>query len=279
MTDSNGEKANPAEVSAQDACEQCADRGATALGFEIAMAFQPIVDVECSEIFAHEALVRTAEGGPAGEVFAKINDDNRYTFDQTCRRTAIRRACELDIDTRLSINFMPNAVYEPANCIRATVAAARKYGLPLSRIMFEVTESEQVRDHDHLKAIIDEYKDQGFLTAMDDFGAGYAGLNFLAAWQPDFVKLDMALTRDIHREPIRRRIVEGILDFNRDLGINTIAEGIETEDELLALRELGVTLMQGYYLARPAFDRLVGVEEIAWTEQGRSAGRRNAAKR
>ena len=230
------------------------------------MAFQPIVDIDRREIFAQEALVRTAEGGPAGEVFARVDDTNRYAFDQTCRRVAIRRACDLGLESRLSINFMPNAVYEPANCIRATVAAAEKYGLPLDRIMLEVTESEKVADHAHLKSIIDEYKRRGFLTALDDFGAGYAGLTFLAQWQPDVIKLDMGLTRDIDRDPVRRRIAQAILEFNRDLGITTIAEGIESPGELESLRELGVTLFQGFLLARPVFDRLLGIDEIAWPE-------------
>jgi len=240
------------------------------------MAFQPILDVERGEIFAHEALVRTEEGGPAGEVFARVDDTNRYAFDQTCRRTAIRRACELGLDTRLSINFMPNAVYEPANCIRATVAAARKYDLPLHRIMLEVTESEKIADHVHLKRIIEEYKRQGFLTAMDDFGAGYAGLNFLVQWQPDVIKLDMQLIRDIHRDPVRRRIAEAILSVNRDLGIVTIAEGIESEQELAVLKDLGITLFQGFLFARPAFDRLIPLEEIEWPEASAAQSERTS---
>jgi len=266
------------DAGAGQGCEHCGGEGAARLDFKIGMAFQPILDVERGEIFAHEALVRTEEGGPAGEVFARVDDTNRYAFDQTCRRTAIRRACELGLDTRLSINFMPNAVYEPANCIRATVAAARKYDLPLDRIMLEVTESEKVTDHAHLKRIIEEYKRQGFLTAMDDFGAGYAGLNFLAEWQPDVIKLDMELTRNIDREPVRRRIAEAVLGVNRDLGIITIAEGVETPEELSTLRELGLHLFQGYLFAKPAFDQLLSPDEIAWPADDGSLARHGVAK-
>jgi len=269
MTGSHSQ-ASPA---GEDGCPHCSTNGGTKLGFEIAMAFQPIIDISRREIFAHEALVRTAEGGPAGAVFAQINDTNRYAFDQTCRRLAIRTACELGLETRLSINFMPNAVYEPANCIRATLAAAKKYGLPLERIMLEVTESEKIIDHDHLKNIIEEYKRHGFLTAIDDFGAGYSGLNFLAQWQPDFVKLDMQLTRNIDKDPVRRRIAEGLIGVNRDLGIRTIAEGIESQEELASLRDLGVSLFQGFLLARPAFRQLHMIEDITWPEASARAAK------
>jgi len=237
------------------------------------MAFQPIVDLQQREIIAHEALVRTGEGGSAGEVFARIDETNRYAFDQTCRRVAIREACELGLETRLSINFLPNAVYEPANCIQATLAAARKYGLPLERIMLEVTESEQVGDHGHLKAIIDDYRGRGFLTAIDDFGAGYSGLNLLAEWQPDFIKLDMQLTRDIDSEPVRRRIVEGIVNLSGDLGITPIAEGVETLAELEILSGLGLRFFQGYLFARPAFRRLLADADIAWPGGERGTAR------
>src|SRR5690606_9191292 len=90
---------------------------------------------------------------------------------------------------RLSINFLPNAVYEPAACLRATLGAARKNDFPREAIMFEFTENEEVRDTAHLRAIITEYRRQGFTTALDDFGAGFAGLGLLADFQPDLIKL------------------------------------------------------------------------------------------
>ncbi|MBC7136534.1 MAG: EAL domain-containing protein, partial [Oceanibaculum nanhaiense] len=151
------------------------------------------------------------------------------------------------------INFLPNAVYEPAACIRMSVETARRVGLPLDRIIFEVTEGEQVVDHDKLIAIIRAYKEFGLLTAIDDFGAGYSGLNLLADFQPDIIKLDMALTRNIDSDRVRRSIVAGILTVCRELDIMVIAEGVETEAEYATLRELGVAYFQGYLFARPAF--------------------------
>jgi EAL domain-containing protein (putative c-di-GMP-specific phosphodiesterase class I) len=114
----------------------------------------------------------------------------------------------------LSINFLPNAVYQPAACIRSTFEAAQRYQFPIERIIFEVTEGERVDDRPHLVNIFREYSRFGFRTAIDDFGAGYAGLNLLSEYQPDIVKIDMDLIRDIDTSKPKQVIVHGI---SRDL--------------------------------------------------------------
>jgi EAL domain-containing protein (putative c-di-GMP-specific phosphodiesterase class I) len=235
-------------------CAHCAD--GAALDFDFSMAFQPIVDLERGEIFAYEALARGPNGEPAGEVFKHVDDDNRYRFDQTCRVKAIELAARLGLTAGLSINFMPNAVYRPELCIRSTLEAAQRFDFPVERIIFEITEGEQVGDHGHLRGIIRHYQERGFRTAIDDFGAGFSGLNLLAEFQTDLVKLDMMLLRSIDTDSIRQSIVKGILQVCDELSITVIAEGIETREELTCLRRLGIGLFQGYYLARPGFEAL-----------------------
>ncbi len=154
----------------------------------------------------------------------------------------------------VSINFMPNAVYKPETCIRATLAAAKRFNFPLQRIIFEVTEQEQVLDVDHLTGILRAYRKEGFMTAIDDFGAGYAGLNLLADFQPDLIKLDMQLIRNIEQDSVRQILVEAALRMCRKLNIRVIAEGIESLGGLHALRDMGVELFQGYLLAKPGFE-------------------------
>lgn len=220
------------------------------------MAFQPIVDVRNREIFAYEALVRGIDGSGAAEILSQINDDNRYQFDQTCRVKAVSLAAQLGIDSYVSINFLPNAVYEPAACIRTTLEAAQQHRFPTSQLIFEITENERVVDKDHLKRIMQEYRRRGFKTAIDDFGAGYSGLNLLADFQPDIIKLDMALVRQIDTSPVRHAIVQGILGVCQALSIDVIAEGVETQAEYRSLRALGVHYFQGYLFARPAFEQL-----------------------
>lgn len=238
-------------------CSACSDE--TALDFDFTMAFQPIIDFQNKKIFAQEALVRGLNGESAGEIIAQANSENLYKFDQMCRVKAVRLASKLNIKSFLSINFLPNAVYRPENCLRTTIKAASEYNFPLEKIIFEITEVEKVKDNSHLKAIVTEYQRQGFKTAIDDFGAGYSGLNLLSVFQPDFLKLDMELTRDIDANPIKQTIVKGIVQVANDLGIALIAEGIETKNELDALRNFGINLFQGYYFARPAFESLAEV--------------------
>ena len=240
----------------RSACAACRD--GVGFGLAIRMAFQPILNVATGRLFAQEALVRGAGGESAAWVLDQVTEENRYAFDQLCRSTAIEQAAALGLmqsEACLSINFLPNAVYEPKACIRMTLAAALGAGLPLERIIFEFTESERM-DTAHLLKILRAYKAMGFRTAIDDFGAGYAGLNLLAAFQPDFVKIDMGLVRDIDHDPTRRAILDGTLRILAGLGVTPICEGVETAAEQAVLRDMGVELMQGYFFARPGLGDL-----------------------
>lgn len=218
------------------------------------MAFHPIVDLAAREIWGYEALVRGADGQGAGAVLSAVTDANRYVFDQACRVKAIELAGERMPATskaRLSINFMPNAVYEPGACIRATLAAAARVQFDPRRLMFEFTENERMGDTAHVANIVAEYRRMGFMTALDDFGAGYAGLGLLAKFQPDLIKIDMDLLRGVDSSAARQAIVAGIVGICRQLDITVLAEGVETEAELVALRAAGITLFQGFYFAKP----------------------------
>lgn len=242
-------------------CGACLD--GEALGFDFSMALQPIVEPRQRRVFAYEALVRGLDGSGAAGVLAQVNEDNRYRFDQVCRVKAVTLAARLGIDCRLSINFLPNAVYQAATCLRATLATARRVGFPTELLMFEFVEHEQAHDRTHLASIVAEYRRNAFITALDDFGAGYSGLNLLADIRPDLIKLDMALIRGIDRDTVRQSIVRHTLRMCEELGVAVIAEGVETAEEWRALESLGATLFQGYLFARPGFECL---PEVSWPE-------------
>ncbi|OYX34019.1 MAG: diguanylate phosphodiesterase [Caulobacterales bacterium 32-69-10] len=223
------------------------------------MAFQPIVDAGSRDIFAYEALVRGVDGEGAADILSLVDMTNRRDFDQQCRITAMECAARLglkDSSAALSINFMPNAVTDAAACTRIAKAAAEKLNFPTQRIIFEFTEGEQIDDPTHLGRIIAAYRDAGFRTAIDDFGAGYSGLTLLAKFQPDIVKLDMELVRGIDSDRVRRCIVSSIRRMCDELGIVLVAEGIETMGEYAVLRDLGVSLLQGFLFARPQTETL-----------------------
>lgn len=243
-------------------CQGCRD--GAGLPFEFTMAFQPIVDVVEQRVWAYEALVRGTGGEGAGTILEMVEAGSVYGFDQACRVKAVELAGRLfprDSDTRLSINFMPNAVYQPDACIRATLIAAQRADFPQSRLMFEFTEIEQMRDTAHVRSIVEAYRRRGFTTAIDDFGAGYAGLGLLAELCPDVIKIDMALIRGIDCNATKRAIVAAIVGLARELDVELIAEGIETDGELTTVVSLGIRLCQGYRLARPALEAL---PPISW---------------
>lgn len=239
-------------------CDDCGR--AESVGFQFDYAYQPIVDINQKKIFAHEALVRGPHGEGAMSVLAQVTETNRYRFDQACRVKAIKGAKELGIQESISINFLPNAIYRPELCIRTTLAAARANGFPLERIIFEVTEGERVDDGPWFAEILREYKRCGFKTAIDDFGAGYAGLKLLADFQPDIIKIDMDLIRGVEASRARQSIVRGLVRLCEDMKIMVVAEGVETLAERDFLRDVGISLMQGYLFAKPAFRAVAHIE-------------------
>jgi EAL domain-containing protein (putative c-di-GMP-specific phosphodiesterase class I) len=247
-------------VNTKSGCQGC--RSGEPLPFDFTMAFHPIVDLARGKVWGYEALVRGTQGQSAWQILSQVDDSLQYKFDQACRVKAIELAGRLfprSEETRLSINFMPNAVYEPAACIRTSLETARRVGFDTRRIMFEFTENERMVDTKHVARIIAEYKRLGFITAIDDFGAGHAGLNLFANFQTDLIKIDMEIIRGITDSTARQAIVAGILVMARTLDITIIAEGIETEAELSTLRDAGIDLFQGFLFAKPAVEDLPAV--------------------
>lgn len=239
-------------------CNNCADKGR--LDFDFTMAFQPIINCQTKQVFGYEALVRGLDNESAFSIISKVNDENRYLFDQLCRVKAIALASKLKLDSMLSINFLPNAIYRPERCIRTTLDAAKEYDFPVEKIMFEFTEVERIEDSDLIKCIVNYYNKLGFTTAIDDFGSGYSGLGLLADFQTNIVKFDMELIRNINQDKARQSIIKNCLSMFRELNITPLAEGIETLEEMEWLRDSGVELMQGYLFAKPGFEQLPSVD-------------------
>lgn len=243
-------------------CAEC--RNGINAPFDFTMAFQPIVDITSRRVWAYEALVRGPEGQGAKWVLDQVTPDNRYSFDQSCRVKAIELAAQLfnvPDGPLLSINFLPNAVYQPAACIRVTLQAADRFGFPVERIMLEITEGERIDDIEHIKNIIREYKARKLVTAIDDFGAGFSGLGLLAEFRPDVIKLDMDLIRNVHQDRGRIAILKGIMATAGLLELTVVAEGIESIEEARTLSDMGISLMQGFLFARPMLGAL---PEIHW---------------
>lgn len=250
-------------MSAPPSCRACRD--APDFAASIRMAFQPIVDLAGRRVYAWEALVRGHDGAPAAQVLAGIDERNRYAFDQACRVKAIESAQSLDAHTPISINFMPRAVYSPEHCLRATLAIAERCRRPLQSIILEVSEQEHLHEPERLLEILRSYRRRGLRVAIDDFGAGHSGLGLLADFQPDLLKLDMALVRGIDHDRPRRLIAAHIARLARELGVQVVAEGVETAAEARTLSELGIDLQQGFLYARP---QLGAIPAVRWPAPG-----------
>ncbi|QRO00393.1 EAL domain-containing protein [Archangium violaceum] len=220
--------------------------------------YQPIVHAkDTRQVYAYEALLRGLERdgslvSPAKMLSLARDADMLFQLDLAARLSAVREAARLGIQAPLFINFTPTAIYDPAYCLRSTVAAISELGIPPSNVVFEIIESDHTPDANHLKTLIAYYRQAGFRVALDDLGAGYSSLNLIHQLRPDIMKLDMELIRGIHQDAYKASITEKLLELAQKLGILTVAEGIETPEELRWVRAHGVDFVQGYLIAKPS---------------------------
>lgn len=220
---------------------------------EFTIVFQPIFDIahDCTP-YAYEALVRGLSGEGASVVLGSIEERDRDAFDAACRAAAVEIAVAYQIPYRLSLNLAPSAMCSPDYGIYSTIRVAKKLGYPEELLIFEVTENENCIRFPLLRRNFDAYRRRGIKIAVDDFGAGYAGLSSVVMIAPDIIKLDASLVRNIDTDPLRQALVRGNLDAFRLVGISVIAEGVETEGERDFLKDAGISLMQGYYFSAPS---------------------------
>lgn len=219
--------------------------------------FQPIVSIQdTSQIYGYESLLRgmDEEGNlvPPESIFELASEAGLLPqLDRIARLNTIKEFTRHQVNGCIFINFAPTALYDPVYCLRSTVEAIDRAGIDHRRVVFEVVESDNPQDLAHLKAVLQYYRDSGFLVALDDLGSGYSSLNLLHQLRPDFIKLDMQLIRDVHQDLYKASITEKLLEITQKLNIQTVAEGIECIEELNWLRERGATFGQGYLIAKP----------------------------
>ena len=219
-------------------------------------AFQPIVDTVAREVFSYEALIRGLANEPAFRVLERVPAAAKYQFDEDSRATAIALAMRLGLKCHLNLNFLPQGLFASESSVTGTLAAAARCALPIDRVILEVTEGEVIADYARLGQQLNEFRRLGLKVAIDDFGAGYSGLNMLADFQPDQIKIDMNLVRGIERHGPRQAIVRAVVQVCNDLAIDVVAEGVESLDEYAWFADCGVRLFQGYLFAKPGFECL-----------------------
>jgi EAL domain-containing protein (putative c-di-GMP-specific phosphodiesterase class I) len=220
--------------------------------------YQPIfASSRSQEPFGFEALsrARDTEGGviPAGLMIDAAREAGlAFQLDLQARLNAVEGFRGAPPRSRLFINFSPTAIYDPAYCLRRTIARIDELGIARERVVFEVIESERHTNIAHLRGILAHYRRNGFTVALDDFGAGFNSLTILEQLQPDIVKFDMGLIHDVDTDSKKSTILENLTNLCRRLGARTLAEGIETEGELSVIKDLGIDYLQGFLLGRPS---------------------------
>lgn len=219
-------------------------------------AFQPIVNVTSGMTVGFEALVRGPNNESAYSVLQQLGAGDMLQFDQLLRERAISTAARLGIGCKLSLNFMPQGLEVSGESIDSTLEAAAQHNIAPHRLTLEIIETQIIGDLAKFAKNLGRYRGTGLNFAIDDFGCGYSGLNLLAEFQPDSLKLDMSLIRDIHTRGPRQAIVRGISRCCTDLGIDIVAEGVETLAEYMWCRDEGIELFQGYLFAKPGFEQL-----------------------
>jgi len=231
---------------------------------------QPIAHLKSRQTCGFEALVRARlEDGQHLGAGALLSAARAYgqthAFDAAARVGAIEQAFPLlPAPHALFVNFAPSVVYDPQVCLATTLKACERVGADPSRLVFEVVETEAFPDLELLGRIIERYRDFGARVALDDLGAGNTSLTYLERLRPDLVKLDRDLIRGIHVDDPRSKLVSALIDYIHRLGIEVVAEGVETAAEFGAVLELGADYAQGYFLGRP--ERTARpVNEQAWS--------------
>ncbi|MDX3927490.1 MAG: EAL domain-containing protein [Shinella sp.] len=223
---------------------------------EFTMAFQPIVDTESREVFAFEALARSPNGESTASVLGRIMPRDLHMFDALCRKRAIQMAHSLSMQTRLSLNITPDAACDLRHGIHTTIQSAREFNFSERRLILEITEQKAIADLRAVRRSLAAVRNRGVMIALDDFGAGYNGLNTLVNLKPDLVKIDIGLIDGIDTCDARQAVVSSLSESCSRLKILLVAEGVETHGQARMLRSLGVALMQGYLFAKPAIESL-----------------------
>ncbi len=224
---------------------------------EFQIAYQPIVNVRTQSIIAYEALTRGRDGRCFPELVADMDLATIRRFHRVTACEAIRRAMELglrEMNAALCINIQPDLSESAVNG-QFVLDAANRYGMPPGKILLELTEDHHLSLPD-LRSLVARNQMAGFVTGMDDFGAGYSGLTMLVECRPEVLKLDRALVRGIDRCDTRSKVVSAFAQISASLNMILVAEGVETPAECSRLRELGIEIMQGYLFSHPVVDAL-----------------------
>jgi diguanylate cyclase (GGDEF)-like protein len=228
--------------------------------------YQPIISIRSAAILGWEALIR----GPENSYFQ--SPDNIFSFaeaegllfplEKICRESALNNLGELGPDQKIFINVHPNTINDPDFTEGETIKILQDFHIKPKNVVFEITERHHIKDFTSLNRTLTHYRDQGFLVAVDDLGCGASTLQSIAEIRPDYIKIDISLVRGIHKDGVKKALMETFVTFAEKIGSEIIAEGIEEEAEMAALVNIGVHYGQGYFFGKPTYPKQITPEEV-----------------
>ncbi len=227
----------------------------------LSTVFQPIVDIRKKKVHGFEALLRVHHpllDGPMmllnlAEKFNSLRDVSFFSHSN-----ALKYIRALDSGQKMFLNLHPKDFVEYENL---DIKSNPFYGQDLSRLVFEITERYYLRDTDRIHSIIKFFKQFGLGIALDDLGSGYSSLEVLTNLEPDYIKIDMSLIRNIHQNDRKQKLIKSLFYYSEQIGCRCVAEGVETKEEYEVLKSMNCEFIQGFYLARPS-ERLISNREI-----------------
>jgi EAL domain-containing protein (putative c-di-GMP-specific phosphodiesterase class I) len=222
---------------------------------EIRTLFQPIICFTDNKIIGYEALSRGPEGTEYENPYllfdAAAEVELMFELDRLCKKKTLLNAKSISPEHKLFINCLPTIVHDPEFRDAYLDSFLRELNITPANIVLEITEREAIENYKLFKEAVLYYSGRGFAIAIDDTGTGYSGLETVAELRPNFIKLDISIIRDIDKNIPKQELIKAIMAFSKELNSTVIAEGIETEEELHILRELGINFGQGFLFARP----------------------------
>src|SRR6266705_2329456 len=227
----------------------------------IATLYQPIFNLTSRTVVGYEAFSRGPKGdleSPETLFQVAYEADLIWRLERVCWERALRRLPRLQRRQLMFINLEPACVFDPK---LVGAAFVRRFA---RRVVFEITERAAITDFPTFRQAVQLLKRSGFKVAVDDVGSAYAGLRVVSEIEPDFIKLDMQLTRGADNDQIKRQLIGAVAKFCADAGVPLIAEGIETQEELQAVQALGIHLAQGFLFGRPV--GVPGTEQLVFPE-------------
>lgn len=217
--------------------------------------FQPIIDLNTATVAGYEGLIRGPADSPLHSPMKLFNTARKYDMvvelEYLARREVLQSFYNLNGSGKIFLNISPDVLMSKHSRVGETLKYIEEIGLSPQHVVIELTENAPSTDYRLLREATYYYREMGFEIAIDDLGEGFSSLRMWSELRPDYVKIDQHFINGINSDPLKRQFVRSIQEIAQKSGARIVAEGIENEEELIAIKEIGIAFGQGYHIARP----------------------------